>query len=391
MINIPTITQLYNEILSDLEAEFSVTLPLVGRNFLRALAAVQAAKLKLYYLAIANLQKNIFVDTADPESRGGTLERFGRVKLNRNPFPAVAGEYIIEITGSIGATISASSTFKSNDNSANPGKLFVIDNDYTLVATTDYITVRALEAGLEAGLNFNDRITATAPIALVNSEGIVSAISIEPLAAETIEDYRAKVLESYRLETQGGAVGDYRIWSADAQGVKKVYPYTASGNVSTVNVYVEANIADSIDGKGTPSAGLITTVENVIELNPDATLDIDERGRRPMSTIVQVLPITPLDVDITINGYVGLTPAIQTAIDDELAVQISKIRPFIPGADILDDKNDILDINRIIGIIISVRPGSVFTSVDLVVDSAPVVTYTFNNGDIPFLNSIAYV
>ena len=136
--------------------------------FLRALASVQAAKLKLFYLAAAFLQKNLFADTADSESLGGTLERFGRVKLNRNPFPAVPGEYDFDVTGSIGATIPAQSTFKSNDSSSNPGYLYVLDNAVTLTATTQTVTLRALVAGLDSALEVADTCTSTAPIALVN-------------------------------------------------------------------------------------------------------------------------------------------------------------------------------------------------------------------------------
>src|SRR5690242_194274 len=128
MIPIPTISQLYNDILNDIQAQFGSNIPLFGKNYSRASAMVQAARLKIYYLVLGNLQKNIFVDTADPESVGGTLERWGRIKLGRNPFPAVAAQYQVVVTGSIGAQIKSSQTFKSNDDSANPGMLFVLDN-----------------------------------------------------------------------------------------------------------------------------------------------------------------------------------------------------------------------------------------------------------------------
>ncbi len=111
-ITIPTTLELYNDIITDLETKFSITIPLIGKNFLRAMAAVQAAKLKLLYLAVGSVQKNIFADTADPASAGGTLERFGIVKLNRLPFAATAGEYTVQLTGTIGATVPALTTFK---------------------------------------------------------------------------------------------------------------------------------------------------------------------------------------------------------------------------------------------------------------------------------------
>lgn len=61
MIQIPKLSELFNDILADLESELTVTIPLVGKIFLRALAAVQAAKLKLMYLTIGQLQKKIYL------------------------------------------------------------------------------------------------------------------------------------------------------------------------------------------------------------------------------------------------------------------------------------------------------------------------------------------
>jgi len=391
MIIIPTIAELKTAILADLEATYGENVPLFGKIFLNALAAVQAAKLKVYYLAVASTQKNIFVDTADTEASGGTLERFGRVKLGRNPFPATAGQYTVDVTGTIGAIIPASQTFKSNDDSLSPRKLYILDNAFTLTATTDSITLRALESGLDSQLIVNDELTATSPIANVNSVAIVTAEIVEPLSAEDIEQYRARALASYRLEAQGGAATDYRLWSLDAQGVQQTYPYATTGQANEVDVFVEATIADSTDGKGTPTAGLISDVEDVIEFNPDVSLPLNERGRRPLAVFaVNVQAITVQEIDITIDSFIGLTATIETLIFTALEAEINLIRPFIGAADILSDQNDILDINKIISTILSARPGSLFGDVILEVDSVPVTTVTFINGDIPHLNSVVY-
>lgn len=392
MTNIPTLRDLYLDIIADLEAEFAVTLPLVGKNFLRVMAAVQAAKLKIYYLAVADLQRNIFVDTAKPESRGGTLERFGRVKLGRNPFAATAGYYELKVTGEIGSTIQASTTFKSNDDSLNPDKLFVLDDAFTLATTPGYITVRALEAGTDSQLNVLDELTSTAPIAGVNSLAVVESEVTAPLAAEDTEDYREKVISSFRTETQGGAATDFRQWSLDAQGVVNSYPYTNSGNSATVDLYVEASEADSTDGYGTPSPTILAAVEEVIERNPDDTLDISERGRRPMGVKqVNYLPVTPLAVNITINGFVDITGALQASILAEVKSKLSKIRPFVAAADVYAEKNDTLDINKLILIIYSVNANSVFDSIELSVDGSVVNSFTFTDGYIPYVDTITYV
>ena len=100
-VQIPTLSELYTSVKGDLESEIGINLPLFGKSYIRGLASVQAGKLKLYYLAIASVQKNIFPDLAESELTGGTLERFGRIKLNRNPFSAVAGKYEVTVTGDI--------------------------------------------------------------------------------------------------------------------------------------------------------------------------------------------------------------------------------------------------------------------------------------------------
>jgi len=387
MINIPTIAELYNGIIADLEAQYSgLSIPLFGKNFLRALAAVQAGQLKLAYLNLAKVQKNIFADTADSETIGGTLERFGRVKIGRGPFVATSGEYTVQLTGTIGSVVPASTTFKSNDDSLNPGKLFILDNEFILDGT-DIVTLRALESGLDSQLSISDELTSTQPLALVDSLGTVLTESIEPIAAETIEEYREKVLQSYQLEPQGGAGSDYRIWASDAQGVNETYPYAASGVSNEVNLYIEATIVDSTDGKGTPTTAIKDAVESAIE---DPT--VDRPSRKPLAVYaVNYLDVSPLDIDIVIPSYSGLTPDIQTSIFNAMKSELDDIRPFVSSIDILANKNDIFDLNKIVSVILNAVPGSQFGTVTMDIDSNPVATFTFENGDIPYLNSITYV
>lgn len=391
MTNIPTLSQTYNSIISDLQTQYGNTISPIGRVFLRAAAVVWSAKVWALYMALAFVQKNIFVDTADPEEMGGTLDRFGFVKLGRTRFQATAGIYKIQVTGSIGATVPASTTFKSSDTSLSPGYLFILDTAYTLISPTDTINVRALVAGLESKLNVADKLTSTTPIALVDSEAMVGVIMSDPLAAETVEDYRRKIIESYRLEPQGGAKTDYRIWASDAQGVRKVYPYATSGTPSAVDVYVEATTVDSIDGKGTPTPTIITAVEGVIEFNPNISLALNERGRRPAQCVVSVLPITAQDVDITVNGFVGLTPTIEAAILTAITNVVNQIRPFVDGSDVVGERNDTIDQNKIIAAILNNQPGSSFGTIDIEVAGSPITSHLFTLGYIPYLNSVNYV
>ena len=385
MINLPTTQQIYNNIIADLEAQYNITIPSIGKSFLRAYASVLAAQIKLVYLLVGKVQKNIFVDTADPASQGGTLERFGFVKLGRYPFKATQGIYEIQATGTIGATIPAGTTFKSNDDSLNPGFLFINDTLVTLAATTQNFNVRALTAGLESQLQVGNELTVTAPLA--NIESIFSVISevTEPIAAEGIEVYRQKAIDAYRLEPQGGAGADYRLWASDAQGVKQSYPYAAPGNGNQVVLYIEATIADSTDGKGTPTTAILDVVEDAIE---DPT--VDRPSRKPITDTVTYLGITPLDIVITIAGS-SFTGAQETLIDQSIENFLLNVRPFIASIDVLANRNDIFDTNKIISIILEAVPGSSFGAIGLNVDGNNVSTFTFLNGDIPIIDEVQYV
>jgi len=391
MVTIPKLSELRASVQADLEASWGDQIPAFGKNFLRVISAVWAGKLWVQYKVLGFLQKNSAPDTADPESKGGSLERWGRIKMNRNPFTAIAGQYTVSITGTIGAVINAKTTFKSSDDSVSPGKMFIIDQEFTLLSSPDEITLRAIEPGVDSRLDNGDQVVSTIPIANVNKTGTVTGELVEPKAAEDTEEYRLKTLESFRTEPQGGAVSDYRIWSLDAQGVKQVYPFLAYGQENVIDVYVEAIIADSTDGKGTPSASLISDVEDVIDFDPDTSQELNERGRRPMNVIVNVLPIIPRNVAIIITGYVNLTPTIQTTIASALTELINEIRPFVDGIDVLADRNDRLDLNKIISKIYEAVPGSIFTSVSMTVNASPVSSYIFENGEIPYLNSVTYV
>lgn len=391
MITIPTLSELYDAVKTDLETKFGDSIPAFGKNFLRVLSAVQAAKLKVYYLAIGHLQKNIFVDTAEPEATGGTLERFGRVKLGRNPFAATQGQYQIEVTGTVGAVIEVGTTWKSNDDSTHPEKLFIVDSEYELAASPATIVVRALESGLDSEMAIGEGMTATIPIAGVDGAAEVTGVEEAPLDAESLEDYREKAMNAFRTEPNGGAASDYRLWAQDAQGVEKVYPYAKSGYTAEINLYIEATPADSLDGKGTPTGAIIDAVEEVVEFDPDTTKPLNERGRKPLGVFqINYLPVTIKEVDITIPGYLNGTAEIEALITAALTEMISEIRPFVAGADILADKNDILDTNRIIAAIVAAVPGSVFGAVVLEIDGSPVSTYTFTFGDIPYLNSVTF-
>ena len=380
-MNIPTIAQIYAIIVADLEAGLNITISVFGKSFLRALAMVQAGKLWLLYLLNANIQKNIFVDTADPESAGGTLERFGRVYLNRDPFPATQAQYICTVTGVTGGIIPAGTQFISDDSALNPSVLFILDSAYTMPASTGSITLRALVSGSGSRLDIANTLTSIAPIPLVDRIATVTSQSVEPQEAEDIEAYRQKTMDAVRLEPQGGSGADYRIWAQEVSGIVRAYPYAATGLTSEVNIFLESDEPDGI-----PTLQNLQDVEDAIEL-PTA----DRPARKPLTVIVNYLPIVPRTIDINITSFTGITVDLQTLIYDAVQARLAEIRPFVDSIDIVADRDDYFDTNSVIQIVLEAQPGSVFGAVTMEVDSVPTQAITFTNGDIPTLNNITYV
>lgn len=390
MISLPTLIQLQTSILNDLQTEYGVNISNKQRVALAAVANTQAGKLWQYYKFVAFTQKNIWPDTADTEANGGTLERFGRVRLGRNPYQPVSGQYIVTVTGTTGAVLTGQTTvFKSNDDSLNPGILYVLDNTFIMTGSSNTITIRCLTAGEAGRLAIGNTLTLTSPIALVNSVVTVSTEAIQPLNGESIENYRNAILNSFRLEAQGGAATDYRIWAQDAQGEKQVYVYAKSGESNANNIYVEATIADSIDGKGTPTQAILDAVRDAVNFSPDTSLSINERGRRPNTVREYYLPVSPKNVEIIITGGTFSTSQ-KSDILSAMTISVNAIRPFVAAADLEIKKNDILDTNKLNGVIYSAVPGAVYTGVTLKVAAATLLTYTFINGNIPFLLSVTY-
>lgn len=377
---IPTIQELRETLAND----FKSKLNLLSNNlkkFLDAFSIVESAKFKLLYLYLQDLQNNIFPDTADLEANGGTLERQGRIYLNRNPRPATVGTFELSVTGESGSVLRSGLTFKSNENSLSPGQLYVLDLEYTMTGTDDVIEVRSLGAGSEFDLNVDDELTITEPVIGVNQLVTVSDVISQPQNGEDIEAYRQAILDAIQLEPQGGSKTDYRLWSSDAQGVKKVYPYVKNGDAGTVQIYVEAT-----DGDGVPSSGLISEVEDVIEFDPDESKPLNERGRRPIQATIEVLPVVLIPVTVTITGLSQDTPSIRSAIQNNIELYLSSVRPYISGADLARNRNDILYEARLQSVATDVLENSnFFTGFAITVNGNSVSSYQFDLGNIPNL------
>lgn len=390
MRNIPTIQQLNESIANDLKSKLNLS-DTDLKTVLSAFDAVLSAQFKLVYLFLADIQNNIFPDTADTEENGGTLERLGNMYIGRNPSPATIGVFEASVTGVGGSVLRAGLTFKSNETAKNAGQVYVLDSEYTLTGSGDIIEIRSIKGGLGYDLDVSNELTITEPVIGVENTIVISSIITQPKAQEDIEDYRKEILDSLQLEPQGGSKTDYRQWAGDAQGVRLVFPYVRNGSAGNVDVYVEATQADSTDGKGTPSTLLLDEVLDVIEFDPDNTKPLNQRGRKPIQATVTTIAISLIPVDVQITGLNDNTTAIQNAITANIETYLRSVRPYIAGADLARNRNDVLYNQRLSSVATDVLDsGNYFTDFVMQVDGVTENSYQFTLGNIPYLRNITF-
>jgi hypothetical protein len=388
---IPLLSELYANIAADLVSKLGLTTEAQLKAVNAAFASVEAGQFKLVYLYLVDMQRNLSPFTMDPADQGGQLNRDGQLRLNRQPFPATDGYYTASVSGTAGSVIRAELTFKSNDDSESPGNLYIIDSEYILPGPTGVITLRSLDAGVDFILAIGDGLTPTEPVIGLNDTVLITAVTTAPTAAEDIELYRQKIIDSYRILPQGGARGDYRIWSGDAPGVQRVFVYVKNGDAGVMQIFVEAVPAVSTDGNGTPSSALIQLVDDVCTFDPDTTLPTDYRTRKPGTAILEINPITPIPVDIAITGLQTDTTAIRASISANLVAYLFGVRPFIAGVDLQTDKNDTLTAPKLQSVVSdTIGNANTFLAFVLSVNGVVVNTYQFGLGNIPYLRNLTY-
>ncbi|MFO0090025.1 MAG: baseplate J/gp47 family protein [bacterium] len=387
---IPTIQQLNANISGDFKNKLNLTNDAL-KKVLYATSLVLSGQFHLAFLYLRDIQDNIFPDTANTEDVGGTLERQGRIYLNRDRFPDSVGSFKVSVTGVAASVLRKNLTFKSNEGTLNPGQVYILDAEYICTGTDDEITIRSLGAGSTFNLAVGNNLTITEPVIGVDKTVSVTEVVTQPRAGETVELYRQAILNAIQLEPQGGSRADYRQWATDAQGVRLIYPYVADVTTGIVSIYVEAVPIDSTDGLGTPTSAILNDVEEVLNFDPDVTKPDYERGRKPAQAFLNVLPITLVPVDITIIGLNVETTAIQNTIQSSIEELLYRVRPFIAGADLLRNKNDILYYGKMQSAVTeSLTNGNFYNNLELFVDGNAVVSYEFNLGNVPYLRNLNF-
>lgn len=374
MTNIPTITTIKNNILSDLQGEFDITLNPVYKAFLVVLAGVLAGMFWLTYLALGQVYNNIWVDTCDAD----TLRRFARIILGRDLLQATTGRYTLSVSGTAGAVIPATTVYKSNDNAQSPGVLYQIEAAYTLTGTDDTITVVGLTGGSATQLATGNQLSLTAPVPNVNKVATVTSELRTPVDAETIEQLRIKVIEKIQLVPGSWNAVDYRIVGLNIAGIGQVYAYGASP--TAVNVWLQGATPVADPGPSV-SPATITEYSDALDL---------VRPLPAFSINIASCPINNIDVTVTAGTFPPLRATQRAMVTSALTAFINNVHPFIAAADNVNERNDEIATYNLSSVITAAIPGYGYSAVTFTVNGTPQTYWQADNGNIPFFNSVTF-
>jgi uncharacterized phage protein gp47/JayE len=307
-----TFDEIYNSIITDWCNKLNIPVTDAGYNII-VLSKVISLGLYLIIKIVDGIKNNVWVGSM----QASKLLEVGQDKIGRGLFQAIKGEYL------------CSTTVKGGGGDIPLGSIFTIEingvissyESTSLVAGGDDVPIRALEAGTASALVVSDKLTSKQNLTYAENEITVLSITETPVDTETIEEYRAVVVQAEILRLGNGNASDYKLWVANVNGLKTSYPYTAVNEAGKAKIYCESTDSEVL----VPSAGLIDDAIDSIKY------DINGKSQPPVEffefvNTSYVLPVQITGIKIQVqNGDTGQTSTIESLIRAYLLIK----RPFL--------------------------------------------------------------
>ena len=209
----PTLTQLKALAVQDVNTAVGTGAALLRRAVLRVLAMVQAGMSYLHYGYLDYIAREAVPFTATDEYLEGWAALKGVVRKAATKSSGVA-----RFPGTNGIVVPTGAHFSRND-----GATFISTAGATV--TSGYVLVPATAdvAGADGDTESGAMIVISSPVAGVQSTGLVSSAFVGGADAESDAELRTRMLLSYQTQPQGGAQGDYVVWSEAVPGVTRAW------------------------------------------------------------------------------------------------------------------------------------------------------------------------
>jgi uncharacterized phage protein gp47/JayE len=378
----PTTAALDAQIVSQLEGSLGQTIPILPKAFVRVLAKVLAAVFILLFKYAGFILLQLFVAHAsDKETtvngrKVRPLVEWGRLIGVGDPDAATRAELWVNVTvkNQVGELKAGQQAVRTET-----GYVYTVVAPVALNAATVPVRIRAIGSpnngdgtGSAGNLQPGDIVEFANTPANVATKATVASQATTAADAETIERYRARIVQRLQRRPQGGAYADYQQWGEEVEGIVAVYPY--AGDPGEVDVYVEATEASSGDPDGVPTLAQRDAVKASIEMN-EAGL----ATRRPVNAALNVLPISRVGFAVTVAGLDPVNAENEKAINEGLDEYFRSRKPFIVGLSSLPRQDRITEgaISGVVTTIVDAKGATV-----TVVTLTPGPAYTLGEGEL---------
>ena len=393
----PTTQEISGNIIASIETELGRSFSLLPKSFTRVLAkALSGVFVLTYRYAGWSLLQQFVAHASWRETvvNGKTIRplvEWGRLVGVGDPIAATNASFnvVFGIINQDGSTLEAGRQLVHPSS----GVIYLTQSAVTLDNPFKTVTVTAASdpngnggAGTQGNRDPGDILKWANPIPQVDVQGAAALATVFTTGAdaESESDYRQRVIDAFAAPPQGGAYADYDIWASTVEGIANVYPYTGFFP-GTVDIYIEATEASSIDGEGSPTEAQKQAVRDAINFDSGGLAT-----RRPVSAVINVKSITRQAFNVVIQGLVAVDgkfdetkTAIQEALDDYLRSR----EPFIVGVSRLPRKDRITS-SAIAGVVddVASSQGATVTNVTLQLSGATIPAYTLDFGQKAKLN-----
>lgn len=334
----PSVSELHATLSSLIQARLNEASPVLPKMFTAAFALVLSAVAKKLYNYGGFNALQPFVRTASyrqttingrqivPLVELGVLVGVG------TPRAATQAELSVQLT-----ILNPVGTLPAGEKLLSPstGVTYMTVGSTVLSGATTTARVRAVSdrtdtqgAGVQGNLDAGSPLVFIRPIDSVSSDAIVVDTLVTGTNAETEAVYRQKVIDRFQKKPQGGAYADYEMWAEEVPGIINAYPYRNNITPHVVDVYCEATPESAGNADGIPTAAQLLAVGE--------SIDYDVGGmasRRPVSAVVNPLPITKSAFNVTVTGLTVPTNLGQTQedVNDVIEIAFNQAEPYIAG------------------------------------------------------------
>lgn len=393
-----TIEEVQQLLIRSFEHEFNTQLRILPKSFIKILCKVFAGVFIIVYKLVGWYFLQMFPETADWEEviilgvRLRPLVKLGVLFGVGEPLAGVQWRGIITIDVlTQGSVLYSGTQLKSSVT----GKLYIVEETKALLQTKETVSVVCTEIGTVGNLEKNDTLNFVNPYGFIKTEAVVSDVARVGLDNERESSYRNRVINRFRLQPQGGALADYRIWASEVPGVLNVYPYNDKEQPGGVLLYV-SGISDVYVDR-VPDKGLLKKVGEACTYDPQT----GRATRKPLTAMLDpkndgsysnVKPVSVAVFDVVITGVSGIAPAdFAQVVKPSLQNYFLDRDLYIRGLSDDNNRTNVISKNHVITVVnqIAVSVKAIFETAEIRKDGKVAPLYTLDNGELARLGALA--